>query len=204
VAVLLRMDEQIGRLEARVARQDERIAQLERRLNRSSRNSSVPPSADGPSSPPRRSTEPSGRKPGAQFGHDGHGRELPACAVDEVLEHWPASCGCGHVFCVGERDREGEPAVRQVEELPVLTVRVIEHRAHHLCCPEGGKYARAEFPEDVSGSAFVLVCKQHSSCCRCVTVSRVETWSSSAKSSSVPACRRQRRRDPHARLKHTR
>jgi Family of unknown function (DUF6444) len=50
VAVLLRMDEQIGRLEARVARQDERIAQLERRLNRSSRNSSVPPSADGPSS----------------------------------------------------------------------------------------------------------------------------------------------------------
>ena len=46
VEVLLRMDAQIQALTARVARQDERIAQLERRLNRSSRNSSVPPSAD--------------------------------------------------------------------------------------------------------------------------------------------------------------
>ena len=98
VAVLLRMDEQIRRLEQRVARQDERIAQLERRLNRSSRNSSKPPSADPPSSPPRRSKDPSGRKPGAQSGHEGHGRELlPACAVDEVIEHWPERCGCGHV-----------------------------------------------------------------------------------------------------------
>jgi hypothetical protein len=49
VAVLLRMDEQIQRLEKRVAQQDERIAQLERRLDRSSRNSSQPPSADPPS-----------------------------------------------------------------------------------------------------------------------------------------------------------
>jgi hypothetical protein len=54
VEVLLRMDAQIRRLEERVARQDERIAQLERRLNRSSRNSSVPPSADPPASTPKR------------------------------------------------------------------------------------------------------------------------------------------------------
>jgi hypothetical protein len=100
VVVLLRVDEQIGRLEQRVARQDERIAQLERRLNRSSRNSSVPPSADPSSSPPRRSKDFSGRRPGAQSGHEGHGRELlPVCAVDEVVEHWPERCGCGHVFC---------------------------------------------------------------------------------------------------------
>jgi transposase len=155
VAVLLRMDEQIGRLEARVARQDERISQLERRLNRSSRNSSKPPSTDPPSSAPRLGEDPSGRKPGGQSGHEGHGRELlPACAVDEVLEHWPASCDCGHVFCSREHDPAGEPAVRQVEELPVLTVKVIEHRAQRLCCPECGKYARAEFPDEVSASAF--------------------------------------------------
>jgi hypothetical protein len=43
VEVLLRMDEQIRRLEDRVARQDERIALLERKLNRDSRNSSAPP-----------------------------------------------------------------------------------------------------------------------------------------------------------------
>jgi hypothetical protein len=48
VEVLLAMDRRIVQLEACVARQDERIAQLERRLNRSSRNSSTPPSADPP------------------------------------------------------------------------------------------------------------------------------------------------------------
>jgi transposase len=48
VAVLLRMDEQIQRLEKRVATQDERIAQLESRIGRSSRNSSQPPSSDAP------------------------------------------------------------------------------------------------------------------------------------------------------------
>ncbi len=48
VEVFLRMAAQIQALTARVARQDERIAQLERRLNRSSRNSSTPPSADRP------------------------------------------------------------------------------------------------------------------------------------------------------------
>jgi len=155
VAVLLRMDEQIQQLEQRVARQDERIAQLERRLNRSSRNSSVPPSADAPSSPPRRSKDPSGRKPGAQSGHEGHGRDLlPACAVDEVVEHWPERCGCGHVFCEAELRSDGEPARHQVEELPVLTVKVVEHRAQRLRCPECGERARAEFPDEVAASAF--------------------------------------------------
>jgi transposase len=155
VAVLLRMDEQITRLEARVARQDERIAQLERRLNRSSRNSSAPPSTDPPSAVQRRSADSSGRKPGGQLGHEGHGRELlPACAVDGVIEHWPARCRCGYAFCAEEHRPVGEPAVRQVEELPVLTVRVLEHRAHHLCCPECGEHTRAEFPQQVSGSAF--------------------------------------------------
>jgi hypothetical protein len=63
VEVLLRMDAQIGALTVRVARQDERIAQLERRLNRSSRNSSVPPSADpSASTPKKRGKDPSGRR----------------------------------------------------------------------------------------------------------------------------------------------
>jgi hypothetical protein len=53
VAVLLRMDEQIARLERRVAQQDERIARLERQAKRSSRNSSQPPSQDPPTAPKR-------------------------------------------------------------------------------------------------------------------------------------------------------
>jgi transposase len=155
VAVLLRMDEQIRRLEARVARQDERIAQLERRLNRSSRNSSAPPSSDPPGKTPKRGKDSSGRSRGAQPGHEGRGRDLlPACAVDEVIEHWPGRCGCGHVFCEQERDPVGEPVVHQVEELPELTVRVIEHRAQRLCCPCCGSEPRAPLPAEVASSCF--------------------------------------------------
>jgi transposase len=155
VAVLLRMDEQIRRLEARVARQDERIAQLERRLNRSSRNSSAPPSSDPPAENAKRGRGSSGRVRGAQLGHEGHGRDLlPACAVDEVIEHWPARCDCGHVFCEPERDRVGDPVLHQVEELPELTVRVIEHRLQRLCCPACGSEPRAQLPAEVAASCF--------------------------------------------------
>jgi predicted RNase H-like nuclease (RuvC/YqgF family) len=78
VEVLLAMDHRIQQLEARVARQDERIAELERRLNRSSQNSSQPPSADGQSAPARRGKDSSHRAQGAQSGHEGKG--TPAAA----------------------------------------------------------------------------------------------------------------------------
>ncbi len=155
VAVLLRMDEQIRRLEARVARQDERIVQLERRLNCSSRNSSAPPSSDPPGSEPKRGAGRSGRGRGGQPGHSGRGHDLlPACAVDEVIDHWPSRCGCGRVFAERERVPDGEAARSQVEELPVLTVRVLEHRTHRLACPACGKSSTAELPRSVAASCF--------------------------------------------------
>ncbi len=149
------MDAQIQALTARVARQDERIAQLERRLNRSSRNSSVPPSADLPASTPMRGKDPSGRKQGAQPGHQGTGRPLlGAWAVDRVIEYWPEHCGCGHVFAVDERVAVGEPVRWQVEELPVISVKITEHRCHRVSCPGCGKRRRAELPSEVAQSAF--------------------------------------------------
>lgn len=155
VEVLLRLDEQIRRLEERVACQDERIAQLERRLNRSSRNSSQPPSADPPSLLPRRGKDSSGRKQGAQLGHEGHGRELlPLCAVDELVEHWPERCRCGHVFAVSELQAVGEPVRHQLEELPVISTRVIEHRCPRVRCPGCGERTRAMLPAEVAASAF--------------------------------------------------
>jgi transposase len=108
------MDEQIGRLEKRVAAQDERIAQLERRVGRSSRNSSLPPSSDPPGMAPKRGKDRSGRKQGAQDGHEGKGRPLlPTWAVDEIVEHWPSGCGCGHVFVEADRVSVGQPTRHQ-------------------------------------------------------------------------------------------
>jgi transposase len=148
VEVLLAMDRRIQQLEARVEK-------LERQLAKSSRNSSLPPSSDPPGKTPRRSKDRSGRKRGAQPGHEGRGRDLlPACAVDEVIEHWPESCGCGHVFSVHERRPVGEPARHQVEELPAITVRVTEHRSQRVRCPECGARARGELPQEVPGSVF--------------------------------------------------
>ncbi len=153
--VLLWMDAQIQALTVRVARQDERIAQLERRLNRSSRNSSVPPSAIRPLHVPKRGKDRSGRKQGAQPGHEGRGRPLlPAWAVDRVVEHWPERCRCGHVFAADEHVAVGEPVRWQVEELPVISVAVTEHRRHRVCCPGCGKRRRAELPGEVAQSAF--------------------------------------------------
>jgi transposase len=154
VEVLLRMDQQIRRLEERVARQDERIAELERRLNRSSRNSSAPPSSDPPNRS-KRSKDRSGRGRGGQPGHEGRGRDLlPACAVDEVIDHWPARCACGHVFASHGQRALAKPARHQVEELPTLTARVIEHRAQRVRCPSCGAQARAQFPDEIADSAF--------------------------------------------------
>jgi transposase len=155
VAVLLRMDEQIQALTERVARQEQRIAKLERQLARSSRNSSLPPSQDPPGAPPRRSKDSSGRRQGGQPGHEGKGRPLlPTWAVDEVIEHWPQRCGCGHAFAQEERIAVGEPARYQVEELPVMTVKVIEHRAQRVRCPQCGLRSRGEPPGAVTSSAF--------------------------------------------------
>jgi transposase len=150
-----RLASQVEVLTARVARQDERIAQLERRLNRSSRNSSSPPSVDPPNKKPKRGKDPSGRSQGAQTGHEGHGRELlPLSAVDEVIEHWPEHCECGHTFAAGELLGVGEPLRHQVEELPVISAQVIEHRAQRVCCPGCGAHTRAEIPSDIAASAF--------------------------------------------------
>jgi transposase len=155
VAVLLGMDEQIQRLEKRVAQQDERIAQLERRIGRSSRNSSQPPSADSPSAPPKRGKDRSGGKQGAQPGHEGKGRPLlPAWAVDEVVEHWPVDCGCGHVFAEAERVSAGQPARHQVEELPVIAVTVTEHQCQRVRCADCGATSSAVLPVEVASSSF--------------------------------------------------
>lgn len=136
VGVLLWMDRQIQVFIERVARQDERSAVLERRLNRSPRSSSSPPSADAPSVLPRRGKDPSGRKQGAQPGHEGKGRPLlPAWAMDRVIEYWPERCGCGHALTLEERVAVSEAVRWQVEELPMTQVQITEHRAQRVALP---------------------------------------------------------------------
>jgi transposase len=152
VALLMRLGELVEanqRLEARVA-------ELERRLNRSSRNSSLPPSQDPPSAPPRRGRPSSDRTRGGQPGHEGrHRRLLGPERVDEVVEHWPRRCRtCAHEFDAQELVDAAEPWRHQVAELPPIAVRVTEHRLRAVCCPECAAQTRAVLPREAPRSAF--------------------------------------------------
>ena len=151
IGVLLRLDDLVvanERLVAANERLEARVGELERRLNRSSRNSSLPPSQDPPSAPPRPRGKGSGRKRGGQQGHEGrHRRLLPPERVDEFVEHWPRRCqGCAHEFAGTEQIDAAEPARRQVAELPPIAVRVTEHRLHRVCCPGCETLTTAEAP----------------------------------------------------------
>jgi hypothetical protein len=125
IALLLR----VGELVEANQRLEARVAELERRLNRSSRNSSLPPSQDPPSAPPPSRQPGLGRARGGQPGHEGrHRRLLAPERVDEVVEHWPRRCHtCAHVFDARVLVDAVEPWRHQVAELPLIAVRVTEH-----------------------------------------------------------------------------
>lgn len=152
VALLMR----IGELVEANRRLEARVAELERRLNRSSRNSSLPPSQDPPSAPPRPGAPASGRGRGGQPGHEGRSRRLlPLERVDDVVEHWPGRCShCAHPFSASERVEAASPQRHQVCELPTIAVTVTEHRLHRLRCPACAAETRAELPAKVPRSAF--------------------------------------------------
>jgi transposase len=159
VALLLRLDGLVDanqRLAEANERLEARVAELERRLNRSSRNSSLPPSQDPPSAPKRPGWRGSGRKRGGQHGHEGRYRRLlPPEQVDEIVEHWPERCrSCAHVFVAGEVVDAVEPRRQQVAELPPIAVTVTEHRLHAVCCPGCAAQTRAVLPTEASRSAF--------------------------------------------------
>jgi transposase len=146
----------VGELVEANRRLEARVAELERRLNRSSRNSSLPPSQDPPSAAPRPRPPGSSRKRGGQPGHEGRNRPLlPLERVDQVVEHWPQRChACAHVFEEDERLDAAAVQRHQVSALPPVTVAVTEHRLHRLRCPACAAETRAELPAGVSRSAF--------------------------------------------------
>jgi transposase len=58
------------------------------------------------------------------------------------------------VFCEADLLTASEPARHQVEELPRIATRVIEHQCHRVRCPGCGARRSGELPAEVAGSAF--------------------------------------------------
>ena len=106
------------------------IQELKEQLNKNSRNRSKPPSSDGFKKPaPKSLRKPSGKKVGAQNGHQGTHLAVTS-APDEIVKHMPPACeGCQHyqmckgTACIAEK--------RHVIDA-VVTVNVTEHQALEL------------------------------------------------------------------------
>jgi transposase len=128
------------------------LAKLRERIGRSSRNSSKPPSSDGPGFRPPERRKGSGRQRGGQPGHPGSGPELlPIEWVDEVVEHHPDACRrCGTLL----QGEDPAPLRHQVIEIPPITPLVIEHRLHRLVCPCCSTSTCASLPAGVEASHY--------------------------------------------------
>ncbi len=128
------------------------VAALRERLGQNSTNSSRPPSSDPPpaSRPSRR--EPSGKKQGAQLGHQGAGRSLkPVEEVDQVVDLRPVRCRkCGRRL----RGDDPQPARHQTTEIPPAQAEVTEYRRHTLDCAACGVKTEAEWGEEVPPGSF--------------------------------------------------
>jgi transposase len=135
----------------------EQVAELRERVNKNSRNSSKPPSSDGPAAPPRQKRKPSGRKRGGQKGHAGRGRSLkPVQSVDRVVELKPTQCATCGALLMGE---DANPVRHQVTELPRIEPVVTEYRQHTVECVACGTCNTAERPEDMPTGSFGPRCQ---------------------------------------------
>ena len=151
-ALILGQQEENEQLRAQLTVLATELASLRERMDRSSRNSSKPPSGDGPGFRPPERRKGSGRKRGGQPGHPGAGPELlPIERVDEVLEHHPQACRrCGQLL----EGVDPEPLRHQVIEIPPITPLVIEHRLHRLVCPCCSRRTCAALPVDGEASRY--------------------------------------------------
>ena len=135
-------------LEGELARKDALIEHLSARLSRGPENSSLPPSSEPNRKRIPNSRVKSGRKPGGQPRHPGHGRHMPEPDAEVLLE--PESgccprCGCGMVATGNVR----EHTVTDVEVRTRTTAYVSGERA----CPACGKVAWDPFPEGAENEA---------------------------------------------------
>lgn len=116
------------------------IKKLLVRLKKDSSSSSKPPSTDVFHKPkPQNLREKSGKKPGGQFGHPGHGLEL-FVNPDKVIEKKVTACdACGHDIV----NSQGFVAKQRID-IEIRTV-VTEERVYEGVCTYCGKKVQGQF-----------------------------------------------------------
>jgi transposase len=123
------------------------VADLAAQVKANSRNSSKPPSSDGPAKPaPKSLRGKSGRKPGRPKGQPGTTAELTD-HPDKKVKHRPAKCGC----CGKSLKNAPVTAVerRQVIDIPPVKAVTTEHQMLTVKCGCGCE-TKAQAPDGVT------------------------------------------------------
>jgi transposase len=125
-----------------------KLAELESRLNKTPRNSSLPPSSEHPHAKPVSKPPKSKKKPGGQPGHAKHERALiPVEQCTQVIPVIPETCRrCGQSL-VGS---DPAPLRHQVWDIPEIQPLVTEYQLHRLTCGCCSKSTCGEWPAGVS------------------------------------------------------
>lgn len=132
---------------SRLTRVEARLERLESQHQKTSQNSSKPPSGDGFGKRTQSLRKKSKRRSGGQKGHPGSTLEWRE-QVDEIVKHPVNECHrCGaSLASAAVIDHE----LRQVHELPPLRLQVIEHQADVKSCEQCEAISSGAFPHDVT------------------------------------------------------
>ncbi len=141
IEIILALQEQVRAL-------TRRVQELEGQVAKNSRNSSKPPSSDGPKKPRTRSLrQKSGRKPGGQEGHPGH-----TLAMSDKPAHIEVHSlvSCPHCQTDLSTVKPSSHVRRQVFDVPPVQIEVTEHQIEVKHCPSCQKTVQVAFPENVT------------------------------------------------------
>lgn len=156
MSIIATLSDKLDCLDVKMDAMNDAIADLkqlmEEKNRRGSRNSSMPPSSEGYQKPNRKRSvrESSGRKPGGQQGHKGHGLAKVAADETKPVYHYPKECvGCSNFeHCVH--------AMACIATGHVYETRTVivdnEHKAYGIVCPRMRKRLSGCLPAQVRSS----------------------------------------------------
>src|SRR5262249_32879711 len=134
----------VGELTALILNFKARVDALEDHLGKNSRNSSKPPSSDGLQKPrPHNLRQRSGKKSGAQPGHEGH--TLPAVAQPDHLHLHPVE-RCGHCGASLQAVPPSDYERRQGVDLAPVRLEGTEDLSEFKHFPVCGQTTKGAFP----------------------------------------------------------
>jgi transposase len=138
--------DRIKSIEQTLLRQQDEIKNLKEQLAKNSKNSSKPPSSDGPFQAPKSLRKKSGKSVGGQKGHKGETLRMSE-TPDRIEELFPDTCERCHKSL--QQDNVVGCEARQVFDIPKPNLEVTEYRAYSKECSHCDHVTAAKFPSTV-------------------------------------------------------